>query len=136
MQDSFTLFFDGASKSNPGHAGAGAVIYKNNVEFAHTSSYLGNHISNNFAEYSALIIGLQLAMSLDIKDIQVFGDSMLVIKQINKLFKVRSNNIKPLFDTVTELLPNFNHISFNHVYRQFNKRADQLSNFAITYKNL
>jgi ribonuclease HI len=128
----YKLQFDGCSKSNPGIAGAGAVIYKFNEEISNKIKFVGNNATNNTAEYVGLIIGLKEAISLGIKNIIVEGDSMLVIKQMKGEYKVKSNNLIDLYNEAKELSKNFEYISFNHVYRENNKRADELSNLAIS----
>ena len=128
----YKLQFDGCSKSNPGIAGAGAVIYKFNEEINNKIQFVGNNSTNNVAEYTGLIIGLKLAIELGIKNIAVEGDSLLVIKQIKGEYKVKSENLINLYIEAKQLTTNFDYISFNHIYRENNKRADELSNLAIT----
>ena len=126
----FKLNFDGASKGNPGLSGAGMVIYKNEEEIWSSHKFIGCK-TNNQAEYSALIFGLEGALNLGIKSLSVLGDSLLVINQVNGLYKVKSDFILPLHKEVLALKSKFDFIEFNHVYRDNNKRADQLSNMAF-----
>jgi ribonuclease HI len=126
------LQFDGCSKSNPGIAGAGAVIYRFNEEIAHTIKFVGNNETNNVAEYTGLIIGLLEAIKLNIKLLCVEGDSMLVIKQMKGEYKVKSENLINLYNQAKLLEKEFDFISFKHIYRENNKRADELSNLAIS----
>ena len=126
----FKLNFDGASKGNPGLSGAGMVIYKNEEEIWSSHKFIGCK-TNNQAEYSALIFGLEGALKLGIKSLLVFGDSLLVINQVNGLYKVKSDFLLPLHKEVLSLKSKFDFIEFNHVYRDNNKRADQLSNMAF-----
>jgi ribonuclease HI len=126
----YILNFDGASKGNPGPSGAGAVIYKNKEEIWSSYKFIGCK-TNNQAEYSALIFGLEGALNLGIKTLLVLGDSLLVINQVNGLYKVKSDFILPLHKEVLALKSKFDFIEFNHVYRDNNKRADQLSNMAF-----
>jgi ribonuclease HI len=128
----YKLQFDGCSKGNPGLAGAGAVIYKNDIEIWSSSLFLGNNYTNNEAEYYGLLLGLRAAINdLDIKEIEVEGDSMLVIKQMKKEYKVKSTNLINLHKEATLLSSEFKYITFTHIYRNNNKRADELSNIAI-----
>lgn len=127
----FTLYFDGCSKGNPGSAGIGVVIYKDGEEYWSASKYIGPNKTNNEAEYSGLIFGLQAAQELGIKTLSVYGDSLLVINQINKIYKIKNSNLFELYNEVIKLIANFTYIDFNHVYRKYNKRADQLSNKAL-----
>ena len=126
----YSLNFDGASKGNPGLSGAGMVIYKNKEEIWSSCKFLGKK-TNNQSEYSALILGLKGAIELKITRLTVLGDSLLVINQVNGLFKVRSEMISELYEEVCLLKSQFEFIEFHHVYREYNKRADELSNLAL-----
>jgi ribonuclease HI len=126
----YTLNFDGASRGNPGPAGIGAVIFHNGKEIWASCQYIGTK-TNNQSEYSALILGLKQALTRDIKCLQVYGDSQLVINQINGEYKVKNPGLQDLYKEVQDLQAHFESIVFTHVYREFNKRADQLSNMAL-----
>ena len=86
-----TMFFDGCSKGNPGRAGAGAVIYdaSGNEVFAE-SVFAGYSTTNNEAEYTGLILGLNAALKCGIAELQVRGDSQLVIRQMQGKYRVNS----------------------------------------------
>ena len=128
----YKLQFDGCSKSNPGIAGAGAVIYKFNEEISSKIKFVGNNETNNVAEYTGLIIGLLEAINLNIKVLVVEGDSMLVIKQMKGEYKVKSDNLINLYNEAKILEKEFDILTFKHIYRENNKRADELSNLAIS----
>ena len=127
----YKLQFDGCSKDNPGIAGAGAVIYKFNQEISSKIKFVGNNSTNNAAEYTGLIIGLKEAITLGIKTLMVEGDSMLVIKQMNGEYKVKSTNLIDLYNEANDLSKKFENIYFKHIYRENNKRADELSNLCL-----
>lgn len=127
----YLLQFDGCSKGNPGLAGAGAVIYNYNTEIWGRSQFVGNKNTNNEAEYRGLIIGLEEALSMDIKHLSVEGDSLLVIKQMKGEYKVKSEKLLPLYEEASKLAKQFDSITFTHIYRENNKRADELSNIAV-----
>lgn len=131
----FKLFSDGGSRGNPGPAGAGFVLYdeKNNELFV-GKKFLGI-ATNNVAEYMALILGLKEAHKLGGKTLKCFLDSELIVKQLNGEYRVKHPDMKPLFAQVQSLLPSFDSISFVHVRREKNKRADQLANEAMDEKN-
>ena len=124
------VFCDGASRSNPGDASIGVSIVLDGKE-VHTISKKIGIATNNEAEYQALIDGLNYCVDNSIKEIQVFLDSNLVVEQVNKNFKVKAGNLKVLNSKVDELIQEFNFIEINHVYREENKRADQLANMAL-----
>ncbi len=130
-KDVYELYFDGCSKGNPGFAGAGAVIYKNNQEIFAKASFVGKKETNNTAEYCGLIIGLTEAVKRNIKSITVKGDSQLVIKQMKGEYRVKADNMKHLHETAKNLEKLFDTIHYMHVYREYNKRADELSNIAL-----
>ena len=126
----YQLFCDGASRSNPGDASIGISILLDGKE-VHTISKKIGIATNNEAEYQALIDGLNYCVDNSIKEIQVFLDSNLVVEQVNKNFKVKAGNLKVLNSKVDDLIQAFNFIEINHVYREENKRADQLANMAL-----
>ena len=139
---SYTLYFDGSSKSNPGLAGAGAVLYdENHNEIWCISKKVGDKETNNYAEYYALVIGLEECLQRklqgsiqgSLKQLIVKGDSLLVIKQMKGEYKVKSENLLPLYKKAKELQKELEKdsescVEFIHVYRCENKRADELSN--------
>lgn len=133
---SYVLHFDGCSKGNPGKAGIGAVLYNDGKEVWALHSYLGDKRTNNEAEYSALILGLTQVVEQDIKQLIVKGDSLLVIQQLKGVYKVKSPTLLELYNQVQELVKQFDYIDFIHVYRNENKRADQLSNMGITIEEV
>ena len=126
----YQLYCDGASRSNPGDASIGISILLDGKE-VHTISKKIGIATNNEAEYRALIDGLNYCVDNSIKEIQVFLDSNLVVEQVNKNFKVKAENLKVLNSKVDDLIQEFNFIEINHVYREENKRADQLANMAL-----
>ena len=127
----YKLNFDGCSKGNPGLAGAGAVIYHFGKEIWSDSYFVGEKFTNNHAEYSGLLLGLQQAKILNIKCIRVEGDSLLVINHMKGIYKCRSENLIDLYIKAKELEKFFDKIEYVHVLRNQNKRADELSNIAI-----
>jgi ribonuclease HI len=127
----FKLQFDGCSKGNPGLAGAGAVIYKYGKEIWDDDLFVGTNATNNYAEYSGLILGLQQAVELNIKVIQVEGDSLLVINQMTGKYKCNSQNLLEIHSKAKELASKFDNINFVHIFRNKNERADGLSNNAV-----
>ena len=130
-ENDFTMYFDGCSKFNPGPSGAGACIFCSGKEVWGSSIFVGNRETNNVAEYNGLILGLKKATEMKIKSLIVYGDSLLVIKQMNNQYKVSSENLIPLFTEAQELKKKFDTILFVHVYRTQNKRADELSNLGL-----
>jgi ribonuclease HI len=133
----YKMMFDGGSRGNPGLCGAGAVIYKDNREIASVSHFIPGKHTNNYAEYTAFIMGMEKAHQLNIKSLSVEGDSKLVINQCLGIWKVKSSALIDLNSQAKSLMNNFEYIKLNHVFRHYNKRADQLANIAMdTQSNL
>ena len=125
------IYTDGGSRGNPGPAGIGVVLYNEKKErIAEISKYLGV-TTNNQAEYTALIEDLKKAKDLGAKEVSVFMDSELVVKQLKHEYKVKNKDLAPLFLQVYNLSLNFSKISFTHVYREHNSEADKLANEAM-----
>ena len=127
----YKLQFDGCSKKNPGLAGAGAVIYKYSKEIWSGKLFVGTNSTNNYAEYSGLIIGLEKAVELNINTLHVEGDSLLVINQMTGKYKCNSPNLIEPHNKAKELAAKFESINFVHIFRNKNARADELSNQAV-----
>jgi ribonuclease HI len=125
---SYYMMFDGCSKGNPGPAGAGAVIYADNTEIWSQAIYVGNHETNNLAEYTGMLLGLNEAVRRKIRVLTVKGDSEVVIKQMLGKYKVKSENLLDIYEQSKELEKHFDKIDYIHVYRHLNTRADALSN--------
>ena len=133
-QQQYTLYFDGCSKGNPGLAGAGAVIYdQSSVEVWCLAQLVGTNSTNNEAEYTGLLIGLRHAVEMGVSELMVRGDSQLIIRQLKGEYKVKSVSLKPLYLEAVELISRIHIVQFEHVYREFNKRADELSNMGILH---
>ncbi len=125
------LFTDGASRGNPGQAGAGAVLYdENSLELAAKSVYLGT-CTNNVAEYKALLIGLEEALRLGCTELTIALDSELIVRQIQGRYKVKNETLLVLFNEVQQYLARLGKWSVVHVPRALNARADQLANKGI-----
>jgi|SRR5579872_1860292 len=126
---------DGGARGNPGPAGIGAVFYSddgqgNQAKVGEIKEFIGES-TNNFAEYTALIMALEHAAELGYKKIQCFLDSELVVRQLNGQYKVRQESLKPLASKVLALTNKFENVSFSHVPREKNQEADKLVNVAI-----
>jgi ribonuclease HI len=125
----YKLYFDGCCKGNPGPGGAGAVLYKDDQEIWAESVFVGKRVTNNQAEYTGLILGLNYVINQpQITTLLIKGDSQLVIKQMRGEYKVNSAVLIELHNTVKSLAGYLKDIEYEHVYRKDNKRADALSN--------
>lgn len=125
------VYCDGASSGNPGKAGIGVVIHlPGGGKSYRISEYIGI-TTNNVAEYSALIRGLEKARSLGLRKIRVFMDSELLVNQLSGVYRVKNRNLKPLYEKARALLRYFENYTISHVRREMNKEADSLAKGAI-----
>jgi probable phosphoglycerate mutase len=128
----FIIEADGASRGNPGHASYGAVILNANTGdvVAERAAVLG-HATNNVAEYSGLIAGLEVIASLDPQAIvEVRMDSKLVVEQMSGRWQIKSPDMRTLAMRAREILP-FQNVTYTWIPRNDNKAADALANEAL-----
>jgi ribonuclease HI len=131
MSTKATLFADGGSRGNPGPAAMGAVLVDDaGTVLREISTYLGV-ATNNVAEWSALVAGLEAAVELGVRELSVRLDSELVVKQLDGSYRVKHPNLQPLFTRARILLRNFEKVDVAHVRRKLNKEADALVNQAL-----
>ena len=131
---SYLLQFDGLASPNPGEATAGAVLFSPEGKIVfEVADYLGIQ-TNNYAEYTGLLIGLRLAKEKGYRQIKIEGDSNLVIQQVKGLWKVKEPSLRLLFEQIMKLLVDFKVESIKHVYREYNKVADALTNECFATK--
>ena len=124
------IFTDGAARGNPGPAGIGVVIRTDKEVLLEVADYIGK-TTNNVAEYMALIRGLEEAIDLGQRSVEVFADSELIVRQIKGEYRVKNEGLAPLFYNATSLIKKFKHFSITHVPREENEHADKLSNKGI-----
>lgn len=125
------IYSDGGARGNPGPAGIGAVLSnEKNEVVAEISKYLGE-TTNNQAEYQALIAALEKAKELKADELECYLDSELVVKQLNREYKVKNSELATLFLKVHNLSLSFKKIKFIHIRREQNKEADLLANVAM-----
>ncbi|MGH7828549.1 MAG: ribonuclease HI family protein [Candidatus Binatia bacterium] len=127
----WVLMVDGAARGNPGEAGCGAAIYDESGKLLRElCRYLG-HATNNVAEYEGLLMGLEGALELGGKKVQVQSDSQLLVRQLNGLYRVKDEKLKKLHEKAVALLRQFDSYRIIHIGREKNRRADRLANQAI-----
>ncbi len=131
MINKVVVYTDGGARGNPGPSGIGAVITDEaGLLLAEVSEYIGE-ATNNQAEYKAVVAALEKAKALGAVEVNLFADSELVVKQLNREYKVKHPDLAPLYIKVYNLSQAFKKITFTHVRREFNKEADALVNKAI-----
>ena len=131
------LYTDGASRGNPGPSSIGVVAYLddgalgNKKEFFSISKYLTDSQTNNWAEYQAIIGGLEESLKQGITKVLINSDSELIVRQLNGVYKVKNSNIIPLYKKVINLINKLDSCEIHHIPRNENKRADALANLAL-----
>ncbi|XP_038981198.1 uncharacterized protein LOC103723714 isoform X2 [Phoenix dactylifera] len=124
-------YFDGASKGNPGKAGAGAILRtEDGTVISRLREGLGV-VTNNVAEYRALILGMKYALKKGFKQIRVQGDSNLVCMQVQDLWQTKNQNMANLCKEAKGLKDMFLSFKISHVRREFNSDADAQANLAV-----
>jgi ribonuclease HI len=126
-----TMFADGGSRGNPGPAASGAVLFGEDGEvLREVGTYLGV-ATNNVAEWTGLLTGLQAALELGVDDLAVRLDSELVVKQISGAYRVKHEGLIPLHAKAKALLRKFARVDVRHVRRKENAAADALVNAVL-----
>ncbi len=122
---------DGGSRGNPGPASYGVVIRDPRGEIvARLKKYIGR-TTNNVAEYYGLIAALDYAQSNNIRALRIESDSELMVKQMRGQYKVKSEDLKPLFERAKKMSQTFATFRIEHIYREQNQEADALANEAM-----
>jgi ribonuclease HI len=130
-EDRWVVYSDGASRGNPGPAAIGAAIFDAVGREVHAVSRRIGHATNNEAEYRAAIAGLEAALALGARDVELVMDSELVVRQLNMRYKVRNPALRRLFGRIKDLQWRFASFEVRHVRREENQRADELANLAF-----
>ncbi len=129
------IYTDGGARGNPGPAGCGVVVLdENNQLIKKIKKYLG-HQTNNYAEYSAVILALEETKKMNADELDFYLDSELVVKQLRREYKIKNQDLAKLFVKIYNLSQSFKRINFNHIPREENKQADNLANQAMDIFN-
>lgn len=128
------LYTDGGARGNPGPAAAGIVLF--DAEYTESpleesGVFLGEHMTNNEAEYRALLLALSRAVSYSPETVTCFLDSELVVKQLRGEYRVKHIGLKVLYDQVCAFRSKIPVLKFNHIPREQNALADALVNSAL-----
>ncbi len=135
MRKTVIARIDGASRGNPGPAGIGILIQdRNGKKLEEISEYLGDKVTNNQAEYSALIRALEVCKELEVDEVNIVSDSQLLVRQMIGQYDVNSENLKDLYSKADELESEFEKVTYRHVKREKNTNADKLANSALEEK--
>jgi len=121
------IYTDGASLGNPGRAGIGVIIYSSDKSLIKKVGKFIGTATNNVAEYVALIYGLQEALGLNVREVECFLDSELLVRQLKGVYKVRDSKLVLFYNQVKHLQSLFKKIDFHHIGREKNSQADKLA---------
>lgn len=131
MEEKLIFYIDGASRGNPGPSGIGVVMCDaDNKEIETYKRYIGS-ATNNVAEYLALIIALQEAVKARVRDVLVYSDSELLVRQVQGTYRVKDDKLKQLYTLFDNLRDYFKCFSIEYIEREKNKTADNLATKAV-----
>jgi ribonuclease HI len=122
---------DGGARGNPGPAAIGVVLRDGEGQVLEEVGEKIGEATNNVAEYRALLRGIELAKAHEAADLELIGDSELVVRQVEGRYKVKNAGMKELYDEVKKALRAFDSWSIRHVRRKDNADADRLVNEAL-----
>lgn len=131
VANSATVYVDGCSRGNPGPSGVGYYISGPNGEVLACGGEFIGFATSRVAEYYALKTGCEKAIELGLKSVRFVGDSLMMINQMNGIYKIKNRDIIAIYDDIQRLLKNFEACAFTHVAREQNARADEQANLAV-----
>ncbi len=126
-----TVNVDGGARGNPGPAAVGAIVRDGDGEVLAERGERIGRATNNVAEYRALLLGIELAAALEASELELVGDSELIVRQVEGRYKVKDAAMKELHAEVKSALAPFERWSIRHVRRENNADADRLVNQAL-----
>lgn len=132
--DVLTIYTDGVARGNPGEGGFGVIIKgpDGNI-LEEIGGYVGV-TTNNFAEYSALIAALKASVKYHVGKIEVYSDSQLLVRQLNGLYRVKSESLLPLYNEAKDLISLLGNVIIFYIPREKNREADTIANKAVDQK--
>ena len=125
------LFTDGGARGNPGPAAYGFVLESEDGTVLAAEGEAIGTATNNVAEYSGLIAGLEKAIELHVPQVEVVSDSELMVKQMRGEYRVKNEALRELYDEATALARRLGNVEYRHVKRAHNELADKLVNDAL-----
>jgi ribonuclease HI len=125
------LFTDGGARGNPGPAAYGFVLESDDGTVLAAEGEAIGTATNNVAEYSGLIAGLQRAVELHVPEVEVVSDSELMVKQMRGEYRVKNEALRELYNEATALARRIGNVEYRHVKRAHNELADKLVNDAL-----
>lgn len=131
MNKKITIYTDGGARGNPGPAAAGVVIYQQGKKEPKKYSKFLGEMTNNQAEYEAVLYAMQLAKQIKPEEIDFYLDSELLVGQLSREFKIKNIELGKYFVKIWNSSQSFKKINYNYIPREENKEADRLVNQAI-----
>ena len=128
LPERVTVHVDGGARGNPGPAAIAAVIAAPDGEILERRGEAIGHATNNVAEYRALLLGIELAKQLGAREVELVGDSELIVRQVKGEYRVKNADLQPLHAEVRAALEDLDRWSIRHVRRESNADADALVN--------
>jgi mutator protein MutT len=122
------IYSDGGSRGNPGPSAAGFVVMDDREHVLHEGGMYLGITTNNIAEYHGVRLGLEKALSMGARSVDLRLDSLLVVNQMNGIYQIKNRELWPINERIRELTTKFDKVSFTHVKREFNQLADGMVN--------
>lgn len=135
MLNKAIIYADGGSRNNPGPSALGVVVADEHGKILKEYSHYLGEVTNNQAEYEAIIFALRKAKQLKIKELEIRIDSELIGKQLLGKYKIKDSNLQPLFIKAWNLRLDFGKVDIKIIPREQNKRADKLVNQELDSRN-
>lgn len=122
------IYSDGGSRGNPGPSASGFVVMNQNQDVLHQGGMYLGITTNNQAEYHGVRLGLEKALEMGAKRVDFRMDSLLVVNQLNGVYKIKNRDLWPINERIQELATKFEKVTFSHIRREFNQLADGMVN--------
>lgn len=122
------IYTDGGSRGNPGPSASGFVVMDDQERVLHEGGMYLGLTTNNIAEYHGVRLGLEKALSMGAKTVEVRMDSLLVVNQMNGVYQIKNRELWPINERIHEMMKKFEKVTFTHVRREFNQLADGMVN--------
>ena len=122
------IYADGGSRGNPGPSASGFVIMNEQEHVVHEGGMYLGITTNNQAEYHGVLLALEKALEMGARVVELRLDSLLVVNQMNGIYKIKNRELWPIHERIGELVSQFDKVSFTHVRREFNQLADGMVN--------
>ncbi len=122
------IYTDGGSRGNPGPSASGFVVMDDHERVLHEGGMYLGITTNNVAEYHGVSLGLDKALSMGARTVDVRMDSLLVVNQMNGIYQIKNRELWPINEHIHEMMKKFDKVTFTHVRREFNQLADGMVN--------